>query len=147
MKTFIQLISFIVIALLISALTVTAYLNKGNIPSEFSIENDEDKFTELFFEKHTNLPYKISQGKIYSFAFTVNNHEQMDMAYPYEVFITLADEKFLLDKGVISVKDSESHTKKIEFRINDPFLQTKVTVSLPEQDQQINFLIIGEQQP
>ena len=63
-----------------------------------------ETFTELYFEDHLSLPNKVTLFKENNFKFTIHNLENKDMEYPYEVYIDVNGEKYMIDKSSILIK-------------------------------------------
>lgn len=102
-----------------------------------------ETFTELYFENHNQLPNTISQGQTYTYSFTIHNLENKDMEYHYAIYGQRNGQKVFEDFYTINIKKDEFKT------INDTVgplknLQTKMVVELTDQNQQISFLMNGE---
>lgn len=97
-----------------------------------------EKFTELYFEDHINLPKIITRWKQYSFVFTVHNLENQNMDYAYEVYLQRDEQKIIIDSGEFSLKDNEFKSVKVDL---GPLknLQSKIVVELMNKNQSIDF--------
>ncbi len=100
-----------------------------------------ETFTELYFENHLSLPKEITLFKEGNFKFTIHNLENKDMEYPYEVYIDLNDEKLLVDKNFVLIKNNEYKTITQTFVIITPIQRAKIVVNLIDKNQQIHFWI------
>lgn len=103
-------------------------------------------YTELYFDDYLHLPSKVTPQHQYFFKFTLHNHENKDMEYPYEVYAVLGQSKFIIfDKGTVFVKKNEYKTIQEEFSIDNASLpKSKIIVNLINKKQKIDFLIEGE---
>jgi hypothetical protein len=63
-----------------------------------------ETFTELYFENPNSLPVKVEPGEKYSFAFTIHNLENKDMAYPYIVYAVSGNQKIIFDQNTVNIK-------------------------------------------
>lgn len=104
-----------------------------------------ENFTELFFEKHLELPKIIKQGQVNSFAFTIHNVEYKTMTYPIEV--SYEDEvatgsSNILERSQVTLAHDESKTIPVSYIIPTS-VQTrdKITVKLVNLDQTIHFWV------
>lgn len=116
-----------------------------------TITRQPESFTELYFENHNDLPNKLASPdqytwydnpntNLYTFSFTIHNHENKDMKYTYEVY-TLEKTKSLIDTGEVFVGNNQSKTIKVNFSYPLFHERTKVIVSLLETKQDISFWI------
>lgn len=97
-----------------------------------------ETFTELYFEDHINLPKTIKKHEEYSFIFTIHNLEYKDMEYPYVVYLETIDKKIILNQGIVSLKDGEYKSARVDF---GPLknIRMKIVVELVGRNQQIDF--------
>ena len=98
-----------------------------------------ETFTELYFEDHPSLPNKIVLYEKNSFEFTINNLENKDMDYSYEVYIDMNGEKQVIDASSVLIKSDEYKTITVEYTITTPVQRVKVIVNLVGKNQQIHF--------
>jgi hypothetical protein len=97
-----------------------------------------EKFSELYFEDHINLPKTIIPLKEYSFTFTLHNLEYQDMVYPYVVYLTTFEKKIILYEGIIRLKHNEYWSQREDY---GPLksIRMKITVELIDKNQSISF--------
>jgi len=97
-----------------------------------------ETFTELYFEDHTNLPNTITRWKQYSFVFTLHNLEYQDMDYSYEVYLQRDDQKIVIEKGELQLRNDEFKSVEVKF---GPLknIRSKVVVELTNKNQPIHF--------
>jgi hypothetical protein len=98
-----------------------------------------ETFTELYFENHLSLPKEVTLFKENNFKFTIHNLENKDMEYPYEVYIDVSGEKQMIDKSIVSIKNSEYKTIAENFTIKTAMQRAKIVVNLIDKNQQIDF--------
>lgn len=99
-----------------------------------------ETFTELYFENHVNLPKDIKRFEQYKFTFTIHNLENKDMDYLYIVYLQRDDEKTIIYKDRVYVKNNEF--KSIEKTIGPlKNLRSKIVVELVDKNQKISFWI------
>jgi len=97
-----------------------------------------ERFTELYFEDHTNLPKTITRWKQYDITFTVHNVEYQEMDYTYEVYLQRDNQKIVIDTGSFRVKDNEFKQVKVNL---GPLknLRSQIIVELINKNQPIHF--------
>lgn len=104
-----------------------------------------ERFTELYFEDHMDLPKDALPNKEYSFEFSVHNLEYMDIKYNYETFIENGEEKVEIDHGSFVLKHDEVRTIKQDYSLLKEIPRSKVVVNLKnKKNQQIHFWV-GEE--
>ena len=99
-----------------------------------------ETYTELYFENHTSLLKNLSATDSARFTFAIHNKEFKDMEYPYIVSIERNTGNFVIDQGVMKIKQNQVKTHESFVRIN-PGEKAKVTVRLLNLNQQIHFWI------
>lgn len=101
-----------------------------------------ERYTELYFENHLNLPKKSVAGESIRFAFTVHNLEGQKLNYPYVVYFRYEDgSRYVMRRGNISLEHNQSKTTVISYTFNTSDLDGKVVVELVDLKQDINFSI------
>ena len=98
---------------------------------------EPEKFTELYFENHNDLPGLIDTNQIYNFRFTLHNAEYQIMNYPYEGYIEQDNQKILISKGILTLEPDEYKTTEVYFNLNN--LKSKITINLTGKNQSIAF--------
>ena len=99
-----------------------------------------ETYTELYFENHTSLLRNLSATDSASFTFAIPNKEFKDMEYPYVVSLERNTGSFVIDQGVMKLKQDQVKTHDSFVQIN-PGERAKVTVRLLNLNQQIHFWI------
>lgn len=108
-----------------------------------STTKQPESYTELYFENHEKLPNKITPNKQYTFSFTINNLENRDITYPYEVYLNLGEIKLFLDKGSVFIKKNGHKTIRETFTFENSISRINVVVDIVNKNQQIDFWIEG----
>ncbi len=115
---------------------LSASISTSNVQSE--------AFTELYFENYLHLPSEALPNHPYIFQFTLHNLEDKDMEYPYEVYFEVGQDKVILDKATIFVKEGNYKTIQERFASASVLPKGKVVVDLINKNQHIDFLIEGK---
>ena len=98
-----------------------------------------ETFTELYFEDHLSLPKEITLFKENNFKFTIHNLENRDMLYPYEVYIEVGEERQLIDRSSVLIKNNEYKTIAQSFIITTQMQRARIVVNLIDKNQPIHF--------
>jgi hypothetical protein len=130
------------------ALTILAILFVYDIPyvrQTFALANSTkpEPYTELYFEDYLHLPSHITPKQQYFFQFTLHNLENKDMDYSYEVYVEIGQDKFLIDKGAIFVKNNEYKTVQEEFAVASALPRSKIVTEVTNKKLQIAFWVGG----
>lgn len=97
-----------------------------------------ETFTELYFENPNSLPAQIEPGKKYSFAFTIHNLENKDMAYPYIVYAVSGNQKIIFDQNTVNIKkDGYKTISEIVGPLTDA--RTDIVTELTDKNQAIDY--------
>jgi hypothetical protein len=111
--------------------------------NEWKLIPQKERFTELYFENHLNLPKYIIADRKMDFSFTIHNLEGQKMNYPYTVYF-LSDEGRIT--GIISSKatssDAEYKTIPITYTLNTLAQSGAIYVELTQKKQDIHFNVI-----
>ena len=148
----IKLIFISLIVILSMTIMINLIRNNSEIIKTATTQQPET-FTELYFENHQELPKLLAEPnefnwyynpntRLYSFAFTIINHENKLMNYTYTVSY-FEHEEVLIDTNETIIQDDASKTIYEQFSLPINHSRIKVTVDLPNQDQQIFFWING----
>lgn len=103
-----------------------------------------ERFTELYFENHTNLPKTIVKNETISFSFTIHNMEGKDMEYPYVVYFKNNYGTTTVEKNTALVKDNEYKTITESYTFKSASAQETLYVELTDQRQELRFALQGE---
>ncbi|MBS3159486.1 hypothetical protein J4436_01745 [Candidatus Woesearchaeota archaeon] len=128
--------SNIIIGMLIIAVISTLIL-------VFDTESNE-KFTELYFENHKDLPNLVKEDRNYGFSFTIHNLELEEMVYEYQVLMKYNNKEIQLNNGVVVLDNGESETVQNVFTVKDFFKRGKIEVKLTN-NEEIYFWIKQEE--
>jgi len=101
-----------------------------------------ERFTELYFENHTELPKFATKDESYEFKFTIHNLEHQTKQYKYEISITDdKEDKQILKVKTLTLKHDEFATIPIYFKLLKQVDKARVVVKLVNKDQEIAFWI------
>lgn len=114
------------------AIKKTLVLATTNIPESYS---------ELYFENHNYLPWKIESNQVYGFTFTIHNLENKDMEYAYEVYLDINSIRQNQEQRTVFIKKNQFLSIPINFSIKTPIPRSKMVVNLINKNQQIYFWI------
>lgn len=135
---------FLILSLYNNFPQITVFMHREKLLPE------EEHFTELYFEEPLSLPVDIKQKSPKEFAFTVHNLEGRDMDYLYRVYFMANSEKASITEQKkkqlqlqsTHIENGKYLTKRIAFTRNDIGVEAgQIVVELPEQKQEIYFLI------
>lgn len=102
-----------------------------------------ERFTELYFEDHLNLPGIAVAGRVYEFKFTIHNLEGRDMTYRYEVYAQVGSLRLAIEQNTALVKKDAYKTITEHFATTSVFPRTEIVVNLVTKKQQIDFWVEG----
>lgn len=106
-----------------------------------------ERFTELYFDNYLSLPENIEAGKPITFMFTIHNLEGATTTYPYAVYLDESNGvRATLESGFVTLADGESKNITVSSPAPASNVKGKVTVNLIQLDQQIDFLLPGNNQ-
>lgn len=101
-----------------------------------------ERYTELYFENHLNLPKSAVVGEPQTFSFTLHNLEHQSMVYPYEIYIQdSVGSRSGIIANTVSLRHDERKTITESFAIVTPIKRAKVVVTLRNKNQEIHFWI------
>ncbi len=111
-----------------------------SILNTYHLLPEPEKFSELYFERHMELPQTSNQNEQIPFRFTLHNLENKVMEYKYQITAeTTSSGKLLLDEGFIRLAHNDMKTIDANPMISSVSGRTKIEVSLPDQQQNIHF--------
>lgn len=110
-----------------------------NLLTQYHLLPEPEKLTELYFEKHLELPNRIEIGKEQKFSFTIHNLEYAETIYAYNISSQDNENLTEIASGEAKLAHEEFKTFDITYQLATASGRTKVSVTLPEQDQQIHF--------
>ncbi len=132
-----QIIIFIGIFLAVSGLIIKFIQNNINTIA-LGTTIQPERFTELYFEDHDNLPKMIHQNGNYRFIFTIHNLESRDMEYRYQIYSESLYEKTILSHNTVKIKDKNFQSINATMNSLKP-VRTRIGVELLDQNQLIDF--------
>lgn len=98
-----------------------------------------ERFTELYFEDHLELPTRAIKDEEYEFKFTIHNLEYERMEYPYEVSADYDGQIQVFDKKKVTLDHDEYKTITVYFGLVDQVEKVRMTVRLVNKNQDIGF--------
>lgn len=106
---------------------------------KLSTTNIPEPLTELYFEKHLELPNTIVDNERVDFSFTIHNLEHSSVKYLYLIYVEDDKGKKVIEKGEVSINHEDYSTINIALPSLDN-VRTKVVVQLSGiTTQQISF--------
>lgn len=134
---------YIFVGILVAAAVTLFFPGRGVLLS--ALMPRAERFTELYFEKHLELPKDVTFNTPFELEFTVHNLEGRDVTYPYQV--TAIEERnpfktVVLAKGSIFLSSGEQEVVPLTLKLPALFTgRVKVVVSLPNQKQEVFYWI------
>ncbi len=122
--------NILIIACIIAIVAVTILI--------FTTKKSES-FTELYFENHQNLPKNIELNKNNEFYFTINNLENTQFTYNYQITLDLDGTTKILKQEQITLNHNQKQPIYHQFKIQNSFKQGKITITLLNKKQSIHF--------
>jgi hypothetical protein len=98
-----------------------------------------ERFTELYFENHLNLPKDTTLNTPKTFAFTIHNLEYRTETYPYEIYIPNNGQKQIIATGTATLNQDQYKTIHETFTLTTQTKRAHMVVNLKNKDQQIAF--------
>lgn len=114
-------------------------VNIYNVMNKLKLIHRPERFTELYFENHANLPKKMAKGETISFSFTIHNVEGSDTEYPYAVYFKNSYGITKVDKNTVLVKDNEYKTITKSYTFRSGSTEEILYVELIDQKQELHF--------
>ncbi|HRN69940.1 MAG TPA: hypothetical protein PLS49_02035 [Candidatus Woesebacteria bacterium] len=111
--------------------------------NEYKLLPQPERFTELYFEDHTNLPTHLIASDEADFKFTVHNLEYEPFTYNYTVKAESTQSAELLDEGTFTLNHDEYKTIGGTISTQEAQIRTKINVSLENKNQSIHFWVNG----
>jgi hypothetical protein len=135
----------VILMLIFVAVAVVTYQSRQSIYAEMDklkLIPRPERFTELYFDDHTNLPTRISKNEDVSFTFVIHNLEGKEMEYPYVVYFQSKDGNVVkIAEGFETLADGEYKAIEKTYVSNSDQNEGGVFVRLKELDQSIHFLL------
>jgi uncharacterized membrane protein len=101
-----------------------------------------ERFTELYFDDHINLPKEISKGQEISFSFTIHNLEGQTTEYPYIIYFKSLDGQVVnIDESTVTLKDGEYRPIEGIYKSEMDDNSGTIVVDLKGKNQQLHFLL------
>ncbi len=108
---------------------------------KFHLIPKPERFTELYFENHTDIPKEMAKGKTILFSFTIHNLEGKDMEYPYAVYFKNNYGTTTVEKNIALVKDNEYKTITESYTFKSMSKGETLYVELTDQHQELHFAL------
>jgi hypothetical protein len=103
-----------------------------------------ERFTELYFNNHTNLPKQISNGEKISFSFVIHNLEGKSWQYPYSVFFISQDGQITnIEEATVTLSDGEYKTIEETYTSALADNNGEIFVELQQPKQELHFSILN----
>ena len=103
------------------------------------IREEPQRYTELYFDDHLQLPTVVAPHEKQSFQFTIRNVEHAPMKYTYEVSASTPDERRVLAQKELSLESDQAITIKQDFILDRPYDRVRLDVTLLDTGQAIAF--------
>jgi Protein of unknown function (DUF1616). len=114
----------------------TIWAHSNNL---LTVSAQPQKYTELYFTKPASLPSVFVNGRTYTFAFSVANHEAASQKYRYRVVVTQGNGKPTTSTGVLAVGNGKTGTHTASITISSDNQPVLVSVNLVGKAQSIHF--------
>jgi hypothetical protein len=109
---------------------------------EWKLIPRQERFTELYFNDHVNLPKYISKGEKISFSFVIHNLEGEDTQYPYVVYFKSQDGQIVnIEEKSVLLRDGQFKTINESYTSSSDDNNGGIFVELQEPKQGIDFLL------
>ena len=140
---------YVLVLLILVAIVSLMYQHKNVVYAKLDalkLIPRPERFTELYFNDHINLPKYIQKGEKISFSFVIHNLEGGNRQYPYAVYFKSLDGQITnIEKKVVVLRDEEYKT------INESYTSALadnnggIYVELQNPQQGIDFLLADKQ--
>lgn len=99
--------------------------------------------TELYFENHETLPFKIEINNKYNFAFTVHNLDKNNINYTYRMIEEIGNEREIIKEESFILNKYRMKSFTADFNITKDFDYAKIKVELSylNKYQEIHFYV------
>ena len=105
-----------------------------------------ERFTELYFNDHINLPKQFSPGEKISFSFVIHNLEGASKDYPYVVYFKSKDGQLKnIEEKTVTLADGEVRAIDESYVSESSENQGGIYIKLKDQQQEIHFLLSASQ--
>lgn len=142
--------TILAVIVLVASITIASEAftgNLSNLASTFRTDLGPTGYTELAFASPNTLPVQLTRDGGVSFRFTVHNMQGNTTTYPFTVFSEInGSQKNQLAVGQITLQNGQGITKQETVHITQTGFTQRIFVSLPQQQQNINFWIRGAEQ-
>jgi len=135
----INIINIVLIAMFVS------YRYKAELHAqldEWKLVPKQERFTELYFDDHVNLPKQIQKGEKISFSFVIHNLEGKKWDYPYAIFfISQNGQVTKIEEKTVTLSNGEFKTIEESYISNLAENNGGIHVALQQPQQEIHFLL------
>ena len=121
--------------------------NLSNLAKTFQADLRPNGYTELAFAAPTQLPTQLTKDGAVSFAFAVHNVQGSTVTYPFTVYSEISgSQEIPLATGNLTLQNGQWTTTHETVHVSRPGFTQQIFVSLPLQQQTIDFWIKGAKQ-
>ena len=138
--------SYISVLVIVLVLVFTAFINKKIIVTQLNdwqLLPQPERFTELYFEDHLNLPQSVIAGEEMEFKVIVHNLEYRRFEYDYEVTVDKPKTATRVNTDNFSLDHDKYKIISMRFPLeldeSTTSAKTKVEVKLLNKNQSIHF--------
>jgi hypothetical protein len=136
---------YIVSLAILAAFMFVMYQNKNAVYAqmdEWKLIPRSERFTELYFNDHINLPKQISKDDQISFSFVIHNLEGENKEYPYIVYYKSQDGQITnIEEKTVTLADGEYKTIEESYTSTLQENTGGIFVELEQKQQGIDFLL------
>jgi hypothetical protein len=143
-KQLFKLASLLIGVTLVVGLFIFFNFNRAPIYNELvtlDLIPKPEKLTELYFNNNENLPSSATRNQMVSFTFVIHNLETTDYQYVYDVSVNANGTKYVVDSGIVLVKNNQYYVKNETFDLINSSVSQEVVVELTNKQQSIDFWI------
>jgi len=136
---------YIVVLFILAAVGFVIYQYKNTVYVQLYARKlipRQERFTELYFNDHINLPKQISRSENISFSFVIHNLEGESREYPYLVYFKSQNGQITnIEENTVTL--SNGNYKTIEESYTSAFAKNAggIYVELQKPQQEIHFLL------
>ena len=121
--------------------------NLSSLSKTFQADLRPAGYTELAFAAPTQLPTRLTKDGTVSFAFAVHNVQGSTTTYPFSIYSEVnSSQNTTLASGQLTLQNGQWITKQETVHIGRTGFTQQIFVSLPLQQQTIDFWIKGAKQ-
>ena len=130
--------------LLVIGVGLSLLVPAGRRQWAISIIRQPTPFTALYFDHPTALPSTVTNGQRVNFMFSIANHEENPLNYPYTVVVSPSNGQSVPTTRTAFVAPGKSRSLAVTVEVACSASPCRVQVSLPDQRQSIDFRVAVE---